>query len=186
MATRPIQLWLRLRPNTVALAGIQYSTETGIRCSPNHAQPTGLGWYTSPYSPVKQMVHSYRPDPNPTGPDLYNLHAYHTQKDEIFIVFSAYFAKFCIFLSHSAATRLIWWAILYELYCNLVLFSASNFLWTHAQRASMLFFCRCFLQVILWQPQLAKRLNGSSRNFHTWQILGTICERTRSIYSWPS
>ena len=33
-------------------------------------------------------------------------------------------------------------------------------------------FCRCFfysfLFVFLWPPKLAKRLIGSSRNFHTW------------------
>ena len=61
-------------------------------------------------------------------------------------------------------------------------------LWTHAQRCVHVIFCRCFFlfYIFLWPPQLAKRLNVSSRNFHTWQILGAICEPTRSIYSWLS
>ena len=64
-------------------------------------------------------------------------------------------------------------------------YSQECFLWTHAQRCVHVIFYRRFF-FFLWPPQLAKRLNGSSRNFHTWQILGAICERTRSIYSWPS
>ena len=36
--------------------------------------------------------------------------------------------------------------------------------------ASMLYFADVFYFILffLWPPQLAKRLNGSSRNFHTW------------------
>ena len=93
----------------------------------------------------------------------------------------------------------------YFAYCIIVLLQAyidlRRIAYSHVRRSSgaysRIFYGRTlserpcyilpmFFSSFLWAPQLAKRLNGSSRNFHTWQILGAICEPTRSIYSWLS